>query len=78
MYTTPHYANGKIRDILRGHLERFRQETRLTVTQFELLAAWLRDNTALRDSKFVNLKAKFAIFLYIVGQGQTYRNTANY
>lgn len=41
IYTNPNYASQKINNLLRGHPENFRIETRLTIVQFELLAAWL-------------------------------------
>ncbi|RKF78495.1 hypothetical protein GcM1_211063 [Golovinomyces cichoracearum] len=57
MYTNPHYASQKINLLLRGHLERFGIETQLTIIQFERLAVWLYENTTLRESGFLTLKA---------------------
>lgn len=76
MFENPHYANTKIADLLQGHEERLRREIRLSFIQFDRLAAWLSDNTTLCDSRFVNLRAKLAIFLYICGHGVSYRNAS--
>ncbi|RKF51390.1 hypothetical protein GcM3_222006, partial [Golovinomyces cichoracearum] len=76
MYTNPRNVSQKINLLLRGHPERFRIETRLTIIQFERLAVWLYENTTPRESRLLTLKAKLAIFLYIVGHGATYRNAS--
>lgn len=78
MYENPHLPNQKIAKLLRGHPERLRRQTRLTLYQFERLAAWLKDNTDLKGSRYVNLNAKLGIFLYICGSGCTFRNAAEY
>lgn len=68
-FTDPGYANAHIAELLQGHPETLRTETRLTRYQFESLTKWLKDNTKLERSRHVGVDAKLGIFLYIASSG---------
>lgn len=76
MFEIPHNTNQHIASFFRGHPEKLRIETRLTLYQFETLATWLKDNTNLEASRYANINTKLAIFLYICGQGCSYRGAS--
>jgi hypothetical protein len=76
MFEDPEYANKHITRLLRGHPEKLRIESGLTIYQFESLATWLRENTNLEASRHASVEAKLGIFLYICGQGVSYRGAS--
>jgi hypothetical protein len=76
IFEDPKYANKHITRLLRGHPEKLRIETRLTIYQFESLATLLRENTNLEASRHASVEAKLGIVLYICGQGVSYRGAS--
>ncbi|KAG5789639.1 hypothetical protein H9Q69_011315 [Fusarium xylarioides] len=74
----PSAAAAKAQRLLRGSPARFFRIFRVPRGVFDELVEWLRENTALKDTKWQTLEQKVMIFLYVIGQGVSQHLAADF
>ena len=76
-FTDRHRGALLTQELLHGHERRFFESTRMNPETFDNLLHWLRMNTPLSGSKYIELDEKVMIFLHIVGHGASMRNAGS-
>ncbi|KDN63340.1 hypothetical protein CSUB01_10157 [Colletotrichum sublineola] len=71
------YATRVVEYFLGGSEEQFAALFRMGKADFHRLAKWLRDGEWVKDTIYQSVEQQLLVFLYLVGQGETQRNTAH-
>ena len=74
----PAAAAAKVDELLTGSNRRFLEIFRVTIDEFKDLMTWLRANTDIEGSRYQSDEMKTLIFLYIICNAATQRQTAHF